>query len=273
MYISISISLYKIKLMKLMETKFPEEHPFGYCLPFHVDVVADASSYFSEGGWIPSISRIGLQLKDGEKVADTALGKRHTLVLTSKGRLMTFGENCYGQLGRKTIHGKINEYTSSNFFQMHQVVKPCNLFDRFIISEIVCGDDFSLARTNKSTVMAWGHNRYGQLGLGHFDDVKTPTVIEMFNVRQDGSRFLVRNIKCGANHSVALSAEGHLYTWGKGDLIGQGPWMGRGDCHTPTQIERGLPPSSIKQVECGSAFTIAVTFQGEVYGWGINNLG
>lgn len=50
----------------------------------------------------------------------------------------------------------------------------------------------------------------GRLGFGNEDMVSTPKRISAL------SKVLVRAIACGFSHSMCLSDEGVLYTWGKG---------------------------------------------------------
>jgi alpha-tubulin suppressor-like RCC1 family protein len=45
-----------------------------------------------------------------------------------------------------------------------------------IIEKVSVGSDFNFALSNKGEVFCWGFNMRGQLGVGHYDNVKTPTV-------------------------------------------------------------------------------------------------
>jgi hypothetical protein len=95
----------------------------------------------------------------------------------------------------------------------------------------------------------------------------------------------VVDIACGAEHSAAVTSCGKVYTWGRASEVGA---LGHGldytlrgqmpggpvDYATPKQVEtKGLAGLKFKQVECGNGFTLALTRNGQVYGWGNNTCG
>ena len=48
----------------------------------------------------------------------------------------------------------------------------------FFIEDIAVGSEHTLALTNEGQVWAWGSNRDGQLGLGHYHYVIEPVIIQ-----------------------------------------------------------------------------------------------
>lgn len=58
-------------------------------------------------------------------------------------------------------------------------------------------------------VFTWGRGEDGQLGLGDTSDQDEPTYVDA--LRGVG----VRQIACGSGHTVVLSTEGEVYTWGE----------------------------------------------------------
>lgn len=60
-------------------------------------------------------------------------------------------------------------------------------------------------------VWSWGDGDYGKLGRGGSDGCKTPKLIEKL---QDLD---VIKVRCGSQFSVALTKDGQVYSWGKGD--------------------------------------------------------
>lgn len=48
-------------------------------------------------------------------------------------------------------------------------------------------------------VFSWGKNDHGQLGLGHFENVKEPTLIQKI------CKMTPTSIVCGENHSMILN--------------------------------------------------------------------
>eukprot|EP00339_Tiarina_fusa_P029903 CAMPEP_0117064840 /NCGR_PEP_ID=MMETSP0472-20121206/45304_1 /TAXON_ID=693140 ORGANISM="Tiarina fusus, Strain LIS" /NCGR_SAMPLE_ID=MMETSP0472 /ASSEMBLY_ACC=CAM_ASM_000603 /LENGTH=102 /DNA_ID=CAMNT_0004785179 /DNA_START=416 /DNA_END=724 /DNA_ORIENTATION=- len=60
-------------------------------------------------------------------------------------------------------------------------------------------------------VFTWGRGEDGQLGLGDTSDQDEPTYVDA--LRGVG----VRQIACGSGHTVVLTTDGEVYTWGRGD--------------------------------------------------------
>jgi alpha-tubulin suppressor-like RCC1 family protein len=125
---------------------------------------------------------------------------------------------------------------------------------------VAAGGYHSFALSRDGTVMACGDNENGQLGLGDTDDRDTFTVVA-------GLRGVV-DIDAGYMHSIAVTAEGGLYTWGEGRAMGHG-----GDGATqylvPTKVTGGgIGEAAVVQVAAGSRHTMALTASGELYAWG-----
>lgn len=60
-------------------------------------------------------------------------------------------------------------------------------------------------------VWSWGDGDYGKLGRGGSDGCKSPKLVEKL---QDLD---IVKVCCGSQFSVALTKDGQVYTWGKGD--------------------------------------------------------
>lgn len=75
----------------------------------------------------------------------------------------------------------------------------------------------------------------------------------------------VRQIACGSGHTVVLTTEGEVYTWGRGDdgRLGHGD---NGWKYVP-RITQSLAGQVVCQVTCGSYHTAAVTGNGDLYTW------
>ena len=57
-----------------------------------------------------------------------------------------------------------------------------------------------------NSVYVFGHNKYGQLGLGHNNDIYKPTLL-----MQDSK---IKSICCGHKHSMILKENGELFVFG-----------------------------------------------------------
>jgi alpha-tubulin suppressor-like RCC1 family protein len=119
-------------------------------------------------------------------------------------------------------------------------------------------------------VYAWGKNKYGQLGLGHTNNMSTPTSILPLSDPLNPKN--VRCIAAGKSHSAIIAEDGDVYTWGRG-------WDGQLGHDVVTEIE--LEPRIVPEMEnrasasaaCGRAHTVVITDNGNVWSWGDNKCG
>jgi RCC1 and BTB domain-containing protein len=120
-------------------------------------------------------------------------GGSRSFFLTSDGSLYSCGWYYHGGLG----HG---DSTLSR-------VSPKLLFSRQDISEIVCGAAHTVVLLNDNSVIVWGKNINGQLGIGTKENVWEPYTAEIFSEEIVG-------IGAGWNHTWAISKRGNLYLFG-----------------------------------------------------------
>jgi len=76
----------------------------------------------------------------------------------------------------------------------------------------------------------------------------------------------VKQIACGSGHTVVLTGEGEVYTWGRGDdgRLGHGD---NGWKYVP-RLTHSLAGQVITHVTCGSYHTAAVSSKGNLFTWG-----
>jgi RCC1 and BTB domain-containing protein len=101
---------------------------------------------------VPNLVKISIGDSD-EKVVDVCCGYYHTVAITEKGKLITWGRNDYGQLG---IGSKDHKSTP-------QYV-PLPLSSK--IKRSSCGCYHTLILLSNGRVMVFGRNNKGQLGAG-----------------------------------------------------------------------------------------------------------
>lgn len=121
--------------------------------------------------------------------------------------------------------------------------------------------------TSLGEVYAWGHNAYCELANGTTTQSSTPMKVEV-----GLSTKVVVEVACGSHHSVVLTNEGEVYAWGqnKSGQIGSGMNTNQG---SPRRVNSSIGGKFIIGIACGQTSTIAVTNNGEVYGWGYNGNG
>ena len=77
------------------------------------------------------------------------------------------------------------------------------------IIRIECGVDHTLAMTQHGNLFAWGLGNYGNLGMGDTNDCFTPRLVPLQHER-------CRDIAAGAKHSMTLTTQGCIFSWGYG---------------------------------------------------------
>jgi alpha-tubulin suppressor-like RCC1 family protein len=87
------------------------------------------------------------------------------------------------------------------------ILKP--LRDKRVV-QVACGEHHSLVLTEKGYLYAWGRGFEGQLGLGEVEISSTPSFVKFFH------KSSVQSIAAGSVHSMAITDNGKLYTWGEG---------------------------------------------------------
>jgi len=89
-------------------------------------------------------------------------------------------------------------------------------------------------------------------------------------IRQGGlvpeARFV--SVECGGQHTVALTSDGRVYSWGAGSF-GQ---LGN-NSRTPRRTPELVDVPECRRVACGYAYSCAVTVEGHIYSWGAGENG
>ena len=85
------------------------------------------------------------------------------------------------------------------------------------------GDCHSLALTADGAVWSWGNGAYGKLGHGDQQTQLLPKKVEVLA----GQRVVA--VSAGLNHSLAITADGAVFTWGKGEDACRRACLGHGE--------------------------------------------
>ena len=179
-------------------------------------------------------------------------GDAHTVGITADGSAYAWGSNDHGQLGtgdRTTRRAPAPVQGGPSF------------------RSISAGAGHTVALTADGAAYAWGDNEAGQLGDGTTTSSLTPVAVT--------GGLMFRAVNVGARTTVAITLEGDLYAWGSNEdgKVGDGT---RIDRHTPTAA---LRPSTSPEVpiyatvSVGGRHVVALTTEGEVFGWGYNGRG
>ena len=190
------------------------------------------------------------------KVTAVAAGMYHSAALTASGQLFTWGSNSKGQLGL------------GNKFDMVFSPTLVDCLAGVPLAGLACGANHAIVASVSGTVFAWGANSHGQLGLGDYDDRLVPTQIRMLR----NQRVSYSGLAAGSEHSVALTVDGGVFTWGS-SRCGQ---LGHGSTN-PENVPRRvleLMGTEVSQVAAGDRHTLAlVPSRNKLYAFGVGGSG
>ena len=122
------------------------------------------------------------------------------------------------------------------------------------------GDSHSLALTADGALWSWGNGSFGKLGHGDTQWQLPPKKVEALA----GQRVVA--VSAGDSHSLALTADGALWSWGRGDdgRLGHGNQRNQ---LLPKKAE-ALAGQRIVAVSAGGMHSLAITTDGVVWSWG-----
>eukprot|EP00004_Rigifila_ramosa_P024507 TRINITY_DN7127_c0_g1_i1.p1 TRINITY_DN7127_c0_g1~~TRINITY_DN7127_c0_g1_i1.p1 ORF type:complete len:938 (+),score=202.27 TRINITY_DN7127_c0_g1_i1:1762-4575(+) len=134
---------------------------------------------------------------------------------------------------------------------------------------VACGWLHSAAVTHAGALYTWGKNKFGELGLG--ESARSEEVIAVPRLVASLERVRVVAIACGAQHSIALSDLGTVFSWGRGQhgQLGLGEAGAANIVHTPQRVE-ALRLKAVVQVAAGYHHSLALTDSDDLFAWGWN---
>ena len=217
-----------------------------------------------------------------KRVMSVAVGLTHCLAVTQGGELMSWGTNGHGQCG----HG-----STSNDYLSPRVVDG---FNGAHARSASAGRVHSLVVTDDGTLYSFGCGAHGQLGhgtygpgnsltpmsRGGYDSAYSPTKVHVTTGVDvwHGGRIVAA--AAGSKHSIALAADGRVFTWGDNEL-GQ---LGMSDCIQTIGVPQwvgylgeanglnGINRTRVCRVAAGWETSFAITEGGELFHWGLHQI-
>ena len=174
-------------------------------------------------------------------ICQISCGDSFTICLSEENELYSFGDNYYGQLG-------LGNNESYNSPQLISSLKE--------VEFVECGGSHVFCKTLNNEIYSWGNNYDDRLGRGDRKARNAPRLCPYL------SEIDVVDVKCGKKHTLVLTSNQIVYSFGNNDY-GQ---LGR-ETNSSYQIE-GL--SDIVRIECGHNHSLCIDINGDLYVFGDN---
>ena len=196
----------------------------------------------------------------GKRIVDISAGGIHTVAIDEEGKVYTWGNNKYGQLGDETANSPLPICISN---------KENELKGKKIIS-ISAGGIHTVAIDEEGKAYTWGNNEVGQLGDGTTTNSVLPICISDKENELKGKRIV--DISAGEVHTVAIDEEGKVYTWGYNEdgQLGDGTTTNSVLPICISNKENELKGKNVTSILAGDERTVAIDEEKKIYVWGIN---
>ncbi|XP_063074748.1 probable E3 ubiquitin-protein ligase HERC4 [Engraulis encrasicolus] len=186
-----------------------------------------------------------------DPISDVSCGEQHSLFVSVRGQVISYGHNNKGQLGRvKSSDPKVIDGLEG-------------------VVAVACGQDHSLALCGSGEVYSWGRGDEGQLGVAsQLSNMSQPLWVTI----QAPWPVLITQVACGNVHSLALSSGGDVFSWGKNThgQLGLGKAVAVQPVPCLVSALTGVP---VTRIAAGGSHTLALTLQRLVYCCGANHAG
>ena len=201
-----------------------------------------------------------------QALSSLALGTMHSCALTEVGNVKCWGGGKYLGNGNDTT----NKLVPVDVIAAEDSANA--LLDDIV--QVSAGRFHSCALTSGGNIKCWGDGNKGQLGNGNTANSNWPVYV----IEEDGSSNTLDSIvqiAAGSFHTCALTTEGGVKCWGRGD---------KGELGSSTKKEKNSAPvvvmgadsqplTGIVQLAAGFAFNCALTTEGGVKCWGVAEQG
>ena len=216
-------------------------------------IESGGNSTFATSEKVRVVEVIGEYFGWGTKMITSAW--QHAIVLDNMGKLYSWGNNDYSQLG-----------TGNTISSIVPLLINTGAIANNIIISISSIESHTIAIDKTGKLYAWGWNGFGQLGNGNTNDSSVSLHINIGAIKDK----IIVTAASGGMHTVALDNMGNLYAWGR-DAEGQ---LGDGTTTAswvPMLINTGaIAGKIIIGVSCGYFHTTVLDNMGNLYAWGYN---
>ena len=192
-------------------------------------------------------------------MVDVAAGKSHSGAIDQTGQLYMWGANSRGQLGQR------NRMPSDTPLQL-----DVESIEGKVVS-LCCGFYHSGCITDDGKLYMWGDGGDGRLGLGSEDSKTAATQIKDCFLDHKALHIsalpAVKQLSCGERHSLILTHEGVVLSFGFNLQHQCGLPGGVTEALVPRLVV-GLDGHSTVRIHCYGSLSAAISPKGKLYMWG-----
>ncbi|XP_066491696.1 serine/threonine-protein kinase Nek8 [Tiliqua scincoides] len=190
------------------------------------------------------------------EVVQVSTGRTQKAGVTKSGRLIMWEPPPIGSAGGPSLPGATEQ------LQPQFVCRFLEGQSGVTIKHVACGDLFTACLTDRGIVLTFGSGGSGCLGHETFVDVSQPKIVEAL------LGYEITQVACGASHVLAVSNEGEVFAWGRGDNGRLG--LGTQESHnSPQQVPIPLDYEAQK-VLCGIDSSMILTAKNQILACGSN---
>jgi alpha-tubulin suppressor-like RCC1 family protein len=185
------------------------------------------------------------------------LGWGHVCLVAADHSVWCWGEDDFGQIGNG-----------------HTIAYPGGVLEPFQVpgitdaAEVALGGRFTCVRKMSGTVVCWGDNSYGQLGIGSGEPAQPMPGIDVEGLPADAIE-----VAAGFQDACAVLSNGSAYCWGRNQWGQLGDGLVGGFATSPMQVleAMGTPLDGAIQMAVGSTTACAVLRDTSLRCWGYTN--
>ena len=206
------------------------------------------------------------------KIKIISCGEVHSLALSENGDIYSWGDCSYGQLGHSFINILPKDESNKPYLPIPQIletIKEVKMID------IVCGKYHNISIDNNGNVFSWGNAQYGQLGIKNIFNLDKnedncyycPIPYKLKQLKE--KNIYIMKAACGDEHSLLLSTEGKIYSFGSNKCGQLGGSFSLDFIEEPKEIKGIIENKIIRYISCGNYFNMVIDSENVLYSWGL----
>ena len=327
------LNLLKNSIQKTLNNTFNEikKNPnlpeFNYYFPIikifakilDIDILTNNYEY-TDYDWSEEFDKIYKKnIKNDTPIQIINLGNCHSILINNEGKVYSWGWNNYSQCGDFSLNTNINNISKNNNLNNSSYLPILNYKKNNIdiplnynnIQNTILGDDYTILLDKTGSLISFGNNDKGQLGMGNnlktnypqFNkkfqneilDIKSTENMNIFLTKKHdiyiyilsknenliipkklslNKKLHIEKISTGKNFAILLNKNGICYSIGNNTFNECGIENDKNFNIIPKEIiSLSNYNERIIQIKCGFKHVVCVSIIGNVYSWGNNSFG